>query len=193
MLNIIVVIIGASLASCASAPESAGMVETQTVEQAPPADRDEIPQVEDPGEEAAVADDDGGVVEFDPKNPPEEIYAATMLDIQGFVRDLDILIKAKNYDEWLKLLSPEYHELISSGEFLDTVSQQPRLKSQNIVLQNSRDYFLNVVVTSRADLRAHDIEFLTMTRVMVFTISQKGQRIRIYTLDRTPDSWEIVD
>ncbi|MDR0637659.1 MAG: hypothetical protein LBG27_01940 [Spirochaetaceae bacterium] len=130
---------------------------------------------------------------FDPKNPPIEIYTATKLDIQDFIRGLDGLIKAKNYDGWLHLLSPGYFELINTEEFLDMISQQPRLKSRNIVLQNSRDYFLNVVVTSRADLQAHDIEFLTMTRVMAFTIDQKEQRIRIYTLDKTPESWEIVD
>jgi hypothetical protein len=192
MFKVVTVIVAVFLASCASAPEKIGIPEVPVVEQTP---------TEEAGEEAAVVvavasavvNDDQGFVAFDPKNPPEEIYAATMLDIQDFVRDLDHLIKAKNYDEWTKLLSPEHYELINSGEFLDTVSQQPRLKSQNIVLQNSRDYFLNVVVTSRADLQANDIEFLTMMRVMVFTINQKGQRIRIYTLDRTPDGWEIVD
>ncbi|MDR1469387.1 MAG: hypothetical protein LBT00_08855 [Spirochaetaceae bacterium] len=132
-------------------------------------------------------------VVFDPKNPPTEIYTATKQDIQDFVRELDNLIKAKNHDRWLKLLSPGYLAYISSKEFLDTVSQQPRLKSQNIVLQNNRDYFLNVVVMSRSGLKADDIEFLTMTRVMAFTINQQGQRIRIYTLDKTPEGWEVVE
>jgi hypothetical protein len=130
---------------------------------------------------------------FDPKNPPIEIYTATMRDIQDFVQELDTLIRAKNYDEWVKRLSPAYFEYISSGEFLGEVSQQPRLKSQNIVLQDSRDYFLYVVVMSRVGLQANDIEFLTMTRVMVFTANQRGEKIRIYTLDKTPGDWEIVD
>jgi hypothetical protein len=45
---------------------------------------------------------------------------------------------------------------------------------------------------SRANLRANDIEFITLTRVMAFTVDQAGQRIRIYTLDKNEDGWEIV-
>jgi hypothetical protein len=142
----------------------------------------------------AVAEEmsDPAVEEFDPKNPPIEIYTETMRDIQRFVENVDNLIKAKNYSEWEKLLSRDYLELITSKVFLDEVSQQPRLKSQNIVLRTGRDYFLNVVVMSRANLRANDIEFITLTRVMAFTINQTGQRIRIYTLDRIKNGWEIV-
>jgi hypothetical protein len=130
---------------------------------------------------------------FDPKNPPPELYTVTKLDIQNFIRKVDDLIRSRNYEEWVQLLSLSYFELINSKEFLDAISQQPRLKSQNIVLHNSRDYFLNVVVNSRVNLRANDIEFITQTRVMAFTVNQSGQRVRIYTLDKTPDSWEIID
>jgi hypothetical protein len=176
--------IGILLTSCVSVPEDAS------------ADY-EIPVavLPDAGTEEGAADDEAAVdaVVFDPKNPPIEIYTETMRDIQRFVQKLDALIRDKNYDEWLKLLSPEYLAHISSEDFLATVSQQPRLKSQNIVLKDSRDYFLNVVVMSRAGLQANAIEFLTMTRVVVFTINQQEQRIRIYTFDKTPDSWEIVD
>jgi hypothetical protein len=130
---------------------------------------------------------------FDPANPPIEIYTETKRDIQIFIQKVDALIKTKNYDEWVKLLSREYYELINSSAFLAEVSQQPRLKSQNIVLKTSKDYFLQVVVTSRANLWASDIEFVERTRVMAFIVNQGGQRIRIHTLDKTGDSWEIVD
>jgi hypothetical protein len=132
-------------------------------------------------------------VEFDPKNPPIEIYTETKRDIQNFIQKVDTLIKARNYDGWVKLLSPDYYEHINSKAFLADVSQQPRLKSQNIVLNTSKDYFLNVVVTSRANLWASDIEFIERTRVMAFTINPSGQRIRIYILDKVGNSWEIVD
>jgi uncharacterized protein YigE (DUF2233 family) len=52
---------------------------------------------------------------------------------------------------------------------------------------------MNVVVMSRANLRANAIEFVTLTRVMAFTVDQTGQRMRIYTLDKAGDSWRIVD
>jgi hypothetical protein len=131
--------------------------------------------------------------EFDPKNPPVAVYTETKYSIQNFVQKIDALIKAKDYGEWTKLLSQDYFERINSSAFLNDVSQQPRLKSQNIVLHTGKEYFLNVVVASRANLRANDIEFITLTRVMAFTINQAGQRIRIYTLDKTGDNWEIID
>jgi hypothetical protein len=178
------------LTSCVSVPDGAlEGTETPVLAAKEVADTDrETPFDADPAVDTAV-----DTVMFDPKNPSVEIYTATLADIQDFVRSLDTLIKARNYDEWLKLLSPSYCEFINTPGFLETISKQPRLKSQNVVLQNRMDYFLNVVVASRTDLEANDIEFLTMTRVMVFTINQKGQKIRIYTLDKTPESWEIVD
>jgi hypothetical protein len=178
--------VGVLAASCVSAPET--VLESKEI---PVLVAKEVTDTDKgtPSDGEAAVD----TVMFDPKHPSVEIYTATLTDIQDFVQSLDHLIKAKNYAEWLKLLSPSYYELINSEEFLNTVSQQPRLKSQNIVLRNSRDYFLNVVAASRVDLQANDIEFLTMTRVMVFTIDQKNQKIRIYTLDKTPESWEIVD
>jgi hypothetical protein len=130
-------------------------------------------------------------VVFDPQNPPPELYIATKVDIQDFVRKLDTLIRAKNYPEWIKLLSKDYLEHISSETFLRSMSQQPRLKSQKIVLQSNRDYFIQVVVPSRANDRADDIEFVTLTRVKVYTVNDKGQKLRLYTLDKTPESWEI--
>jgi hypothetical protein len=179
--------LGVLLISCASAP-------ADVAEDAVPSP--EVSAVQnDEGTVAAKSGEDpiSGFAVFDPKHPPVEIYSATIEDIRRFVRELDDLIMAKDYDKWLKLLSPGYAELINTPEFLNAVSQQPRLRSQNIVLKNSRDYFLSVVVMSRAGLEADDIEFITMTRVMVFTEPRQDQKIRIYTLDRTPGGWEIVE
>jgi hypothetical protein len=176
--------IGATLLSCVSQNGNNDDSRARFAEQSVPDVAGEVV-----GKEETPAPEE----EFDPKNPPVEIYTETKRDIQNFIQKVDILIKAKNYDGWVKLLSPDYYEHINSKMFLADVSQQPRLKSQNIVLNTSKDYFLNVVVTSRANLWASDIEFVEMTRVMAFTISQSGQRIRIYTLDKIGDSWEIVD
>jgi hypothetical protein len=130
---------------------------------------------------------------FDPQEPPEEIYLATKSDLQDLVRRLDRIIRARDYGQWVELLSKDYLELISSEAFLDEISQQPRLKAQRIVLSSNYDYFVNVVVTSRVNLQADDIAFITETRVAVFTIYENGQKIRIYTFDKTPDGWRIVN
>jgi hypothetical protein len=183
------VCIGAMLLSCVSKHGNNDLRAAQPVDYSIP-----VEQNRDDAAPAKTGKDAASVgANFDPKNPPLELYTATKLDIQNFIRKVDDLIKSRNYEEWTKLLSQSYFETINSKTFLDTVSQQPRLKSQNIVLRNGRDYFLNVVVTSRVNMRANDIEFITLTRVMAFTENQSGQRIRIYTLDKTPDSWEIID
>jgi hypothetical protein len=188
---------GVSLFSCASTPLDNKIPALTTeepvevIEEPPLADTNEVSAADAAEEETEPAYLD--MADFDPQNPPIAIYTATKSEIQNFAEGLDTLIKKRDYEGWIKLLSQDYFEHINTPEFLDTVSQQPRLKSQNIMLKNGRDYFLNVVVTSRADLKAHDIEFLTTTRVMVFTITQRGQRIRIYILDKTPSGWEIVD
>jgi hypothetical protein len=191
--------IGALLLSCVSSHDNNVAGVAQTAEQPPLNGQRDVPW-----EEAAAPDDpdesDGGpgefdsdADEFDPKNPPLDIYTATKLDIQDYVRRLDVLIKAQNYEEWVKLLSKSYYELINSQEFLGAVSQQPRLKARNIVLRDSKDYFLNVVVASRSNLWVNDIEFVTLTKVMALTINQYGQRVLIYTLAKTPDGWEITE
>lgn len=144
-------------------------------------------------EQKAEALAQAATVVFDPQNPPPELFIATKIDIQEFIRKLDTLIRSKNYPDWVKLLSKDYLEHISSETFLRSMSQQPRLKSQKIVLQSNRDYFMQVVVPSRANDRADDIEFVTLTRVKVYTVNDKGQKLRLYTLDKTPESWEIVN
>jgi hypothetical protein len=188
MRNIAVVLfgVGAALLSCASQSGGDG-VSTERLRFSV-ADEAMGNAIEEGGELAGTAE-----AVFDPKNPPLAVYAETKRDIQSFVEQVDILIREKKYAEWEMLLSPDYVKLINSAAFLDEVSQQPRLKSQNIVLHTGRDYFLNVVVTSRSNMRANDIEFITLSRVMAFTVNQAGQRMRIYTLDKIGDSWEIVN
>ncbi|MDR1230927.1 MAG: hypothetical protein LBK61_05950 [Spirochaetaceae bacterium] len=191
MRSIIVVLIGvgAVLLSCATQNGDASSEQLAVY----PVPEVAASVVEDAVEEEGSEPVQTVEAEFDPKNPPLAVYTETKREIQRFVEEVDILIKGGRYIEWEKLLSPDYVELINSPAFLDSISQQPRLKSQNIVLNTGRDYFFNVVVTSRANLRANDIEFITLSRVMAFTVNQAGQRMRIYTLDRTGDSWEIVN
>jgi hypothetical protein len=187
MIKVVLLGIGAILLSCVSNNGNNVSVADRPVQDSLP---DDVSNALGESGDMLIS---AGAEEFDPKNPPLAIYTETKYHIQNFVQRVDALIKAKNYGEWTKLLSRDYFERISSSAFLNDVSQQPRLKSQNIVLHTSREYFLNIVVPSRINLEANDIEFITLTRVMAFTINQAGQRIRIYTLDKTGDSWEIID
>jgi hypothetical protein len=67
------------------------------------------------------------------------------------------------------------------------------LKNQKIVLKSLEDYFLYVVVPSRANDRVDDIEFIGQNRVKAYTITSKGQRLRLYELEKTAGNWNIVN
>jgi hypothetical protein len=130
---------------------------------------------------------------FDPTSISKEVFDATKGEVQALIEELNQLIRDKNYTAWVQYLSPGYKESLSNPEFLKTVSESSRLKNQKIVLKNLEDYFLYVVVPSRANDRVDDIEFIGQNRVKAYTITSKGQRLRLYELEKTDGNWNIVN
>jgi hypothetical protein len=123
----------------------------------------------------------------------EEEFNFTKAEIQALVENLNGIIRAKNYNAWLDYLGEEYLVERSSPEYLARISEQPRLKSQNIVLTGPEDYFFYVVVPSRANDRVDDIEFIAKNRVKAYTINVNGQRLRLYDLENRENSWKIIN
>jgi len=106
---------------------------------------------------------------FDPRRISQALYTSTRDEVQQFIEDLNTIIRNRNYQAWRACLSQEYFEEISSQENLRRISQQPAMRSRQIVLRTAEDYFIHVVVPSRnnpemPDLRVDDIEFLSMNR-----------------------------
>jgi hypothetical protein len=171
--------------SCASA------LKTVEEEPAPAADTDLAEPIEEPPEEPAVV--------FDPANVSPEVYLATKVDVQQFINNLNIQIKNKNFDGWKNALSDEYFERLSSPEFLRQVSNSDRLRARKVVLKNIQDYFIYVVVPSRANDRVDDIDFVTENRVKAYTVDSQGERLRLYELEhlyelqQLGDSWKIIN
>ncbi len=130
---------------------------------------------------------------FDPTSISKEVFDATKGEVQALIEELNQLIRDKNYTAWVQYLSPGYRESLSNPEFLKTVSESSRLKNQKIVLKSLEDYFLYVVVPSRANDRVDDIEFIGQNRVKAYTITRKGQRLRLYELEKTNGNWNIVN
>jgi hypothetical protein len=157
--------------------------------------RTEIPQIQP--EEAVVAEipaeepTDDEV--FDPLSISQEVFDSTKSDVQKLILDLNRIIKAKNYNTWVSHLGKAYLDKISSEEFLASVSAQPYLKNNKITLTSARDYFEKVVVPSRANDRVDDIAFVTQNRVKVYTINDKGERLRLYDLENLGDGWKIIN
>lgn len=139
----------------------------------------------------------GGDGVFDSSSVSQEYYISTRDDVRHFIEELNQIIRNRNYDAWKASLSTEYFEELSSPENLQAMSEQPAMRTRRIVLRTPEDYFLNVVVPSRANLRVDDIEFISRNRVKAFTVTTNSageeQRLRLYDLERTGNSWTIIN
>jgi hypothetical protein len=146
----------------------------------------------DPGQ--VPPEDSGAVaVDFDPGSISREVFDSTKVDVQHFIQDLNRIIRSRNYDEWVSHLGAGYFAEKNSSEYLAQISEQPRLKTQKIVLNSARDYFVHVVVPSRANDRVDDIEFVSPTRVKAYTVTANGQRLRLYDLESLGNTWKIIN
>ncbi|MDR1836571.1 MAG: hypothetical protein LBQ89_02825 [Treponema sp.] len=134
---------------------------------------------------------------FDPAAVSQAYYISTMEEVQHFIEELNQIISGRNYNAWRAALSAEYFAQISSPENLRQISEQPAMTTRRIVLTTAEDYFINVVVPSRANSHADDIEFIERNRVKVFTINVnragEEQRLRLYDLEKIGDSWKIIN
>ncbi|MDR1839545.1 MAG: hypothetical protein LBQ93_08215 [Treponema sp.] len=170
--------------SCKSVPETVPTQVNQTIPQST------TPVRSQPAEER-----------FDPMTVTQTQYNTTKEEVQLFIRDLNRIIRNRNYNGWRAALSTEYFNEISSVENLQRISEQPALKNQKIVLRTAQDYFTNVVVPSRANNRVDetvdDLEFIGTNRVKAYTIrttnTGEEQRLRLYDLEKIGNSWKIIN
>ena len=132
--------------------------------------------------------------EFDPGSISQEVFESTKTDVRLYIEKLNGIIRSKNYEAWKANLSEDYFRHISSPNFLKSTSEMPILHRQGIVLERTEDYFTYVVVPSRANARVDDIEFTSQNRVKVFTIDTRNdERLRLYELEQTGNTWKIIN
>ncbi|MDL2229809.1 hypothetical protein LJC14_06120 [Treponema sp. OttesenSCG-928-L16] len=177
--------------SCSGTPEA---VPEETAVPGDSFEEDLRPLPEEEGslaEQAAAEDDDDPY--FDPASVSQELYDTTKSDVQELIQNLNQIIRARDYDAWVSYLGADYFTAISSPEYLNRISESARLKAQNIALKTPQDYFIHVVVPSRANDRVDDIEFISKKRVKAYTITPSGQRLRLYNLEDTNAGWKIIN
>jgi hypothetical protein len=129
-----------------------------------------------------------------------EVYDFTLADVKAFVHHLNSLIQTKKYDNWKATLSDRYFNYLSSAEFLANASESPLLSSKKIVLKTLNDYFTHVVVPSRSNSRADEIEFTDTNTVKVYYIERRKndnneietRRLRLYELIKAGNTWKII-
>jgi hypothetical protein len=175
------------IVSCVSEPETQPEAPVQPVIQAPVVVPEPVTPVLAAPESPPVE------VPFDSAHIAQEVYDSTKVDVQQFIENLNQIIRRKDYRGWSSNLGESYLARINSPEYLNNVSQQPRLKTQKIVLNSAEDYFINVVVPSRANDRVDDIDFVSEETVRAYTLTSAGQRLRLYMLEKVGGSWKIVD
>jgi hypothetical protein len=130
---------------------------------------------------------------FDAGAISQEEFDFTKIEIQALVENLNNIIRTRNYNAWIACLETEYLAEKSSPAYLAQISELPRLKSQNIVLTGPEDYFIYVVIPSRANDRVDDIEFIAKNRVKAYTVNANGQRLRLYDLENKGNGWKIIN
>ncbi|MDR2247990.1 MAG: hypothetical protein LBE17_15180 [Treponema sp.] len=133
---------------------------------------------------------------FNSQQVSQELFDTTLVEVQRFITRVNNIIRAEKYDDWVKSLSREYIETYSSPDYLKKASEDPLFKSKKMVLTNFLDFFRYNVVPSRADIdtvEVDDIEFITPVRVKAFTVNAKGQRLRLYELEKDGNDWKIVN
>ncbi|MDR0403446.1 MAG: hypothetical protein LBH35_07665 [Treponema sp.] len=182
--------------SCGGAPEP--QAPARPIRTTEPARTEEVRETaevlerpEPPEPPARAVESDTTV--FDPSSITKEEFDSTKVDVQQLIQKLNGIIKAKNYTGWVSYLDGDYFRLISSREYLDRINKTDRMRKANIVLYNARDYFNNVVVPSRANDRVDDIEFVSQIRVKAYTVSSRGERLRLYDLEKTGEGWKIIN
>jgi len=142
-------------------------------------------------EEAQIIEEPAA--EFDLGSISQEVFESTKIEVQNYIEEVNSLIRAGNFEAWKDNLSDEYFKGISDPEFLRRSSESALLKRQGIVLQSPQDYFTYVVVPSRANSTVDDIEFISQNRVKAFTINNRNERLRLYDLEHTGNTWKIIN
>jgi hypothetical protein len=164
------------------------------------------PTAETAAEEVPVVAQEEPQPSYEEGSPPvnitQEMYDETLAEVRLFIDNLNTIIRNKNYASWKNTLSDGFFNQISSPEFLANASESAVLKARKIVLKTPNDYFLQVVVPSRSQSRADEIEFTDIHTVKVFyreavrkdnQTTGETRRLRLYELRKTDGTWKIID
>lgn len=159
-------------------PEEQPVEEPQETEETEEPEEEEVlPEVEEKSE--------------DEYQVSEEVYKQTFDDVESLIKELNEIIKRKDYSTWLTYLTREYREKYSNPEVLEEVSNQPTLQKYDIKLNCLKDYFIYVVAPSRANAKLDDLVFEDENHVKAI-MEIKGNRVILYLLEKVSGQWKIA-
>lgn len=120
----------------------------------------------------------------------EEVYKRAFDDIEDLIAKLNSIIEKRDYETWLEYITDGYEDKYSDPDVLEEKSSQPTLQKYDIELDSLRDYFLYVVVPSRAEARLDDIIFLDDNHVKA-VMKINDHEVILYLLEKVNDTWKI--
>ena len=123
----------------------------------------------------------------------QETYEEVFGEVKAFIENLNRVIQNKNYGKWIEALSEERFKEISSRQFLASVSSSDFMKRRKIEVKTVNDYFIYVVVPSRANSQVDKIEILDNNRVKAFYENTKKETTElVYELIKNGNTWKIL-
>jgi len=165
----------------------------------------QVNKAEEPAAEKPADERTNPVIAADTQKPgglKQESYDQVFNEVKVFIENLNVVIQSRNYAKWREALSEDRLKEISSPAFLASVSNMNSMKRRGIALKTVNDYFLYVVVPSRANSHVDKIEIMDDNRVKVFymqTRKVEGHAERtetvpllVYELIKDGNSWKII-
>ncbi len=140
------------------------------------------PQKEDPVSTPKVEDKNVKIT--------EEEYKKTFQEVERVIDELNSIIKAGDYNRWEKYLTPKFIASVMDPENLKKINEQPLLKRNKIEIKTLHDYFMYVVVPSRASVRLDDLIFTDQNKVKAFMFIRQDP-VLIYQLEKIGETWKI--
>lgn len=129
------------------------------------------------------------VAEFEGVRITKETYNQTKTEMEKIVDQLNHITAAKDYKQWITVLSQDYQRVYAQKSTLKKVSEA--LPVKGIKLGTLKDYFTYVFVPSRQNIRVDDIQFLSPTRVNVI-MKHGNDSLLVYELENSDGKWKLI-
>jgi len=179
----------ASPAPTVPSPPSPPPPQPQPVPEPPPEPRKEPPIQPTPEPPAPKEVSPSKVEDVNVKITQEE-YKKTFQEVERVIEELNSIIKAGDYNRWEQYLTPKFIASVMDPENLKKINEQPLLKRNRIEIKTLHDYFMYVVVPSRASVRLDDLIFTDQNKVKAFMFVRQDP-VLIYQLEKIGETWKI--
>jgi len=120
----------------------------------------------------------------------QEEYKKTFQEVERVIEELNSIIKVGAYHRWEQYLTPKFIASVMDPENLKKINEQPLLKRNKIEIKTLHDYFMYVVVPSRASVRLDDLIFTDQNKVKAFMFVRQDP-VLIYQLEKIGETWKI--